>query len=226
MRLLRRKRFWLFVATIAVITLISVLFLKGWFINLRSWLRTLGPWSIPMFIAVYVLMTLAGLPNALLMLGSGTLFGFSKGVLYASIADILGATACYVVGKTIARKQIKKWLAKNPKFLEIDKAIARKGWKIILLTRLSPVLPSSVLNYGFSCTKVKFRDYFIFTWIGMLPVIAFYVYLGSFGFRMMGREGSPQSLLLQLSGLLATVATAIYTTRVAKRALAQAEDAA
>src|SRR6476646_10896969 len=224
MRLLLRKRFWLFVATIAVIAVISVFFLKGWFINLKNWLRTLGPWALPMFIVVYILMTLAGLPNALLMLGSGTLFGFSKGVLYASIADILGATACYVVGKTIARKQIKKWLAKNPKFIEIDKAIARKGWKIILLTRLSPILPSSILNYGFSSTKVKFRDYFIFTWIGMLPVVAFYVYRGSFGVRMFGKSGTPENLLLQLAGLLATIATAIYTTRVAQRALAQAED--
>jgi len=225
MRLLRRKRFWLFVATIAVIALISVFFLKGWFINLKNWLRTLGPWALPMFIVVYILMTIAGLPNALLMLGSGTLFGFSKGLLYASIADVLGAIACYAVGKTVARKQIKKWLAKNPKFKEIDKAIARKGWKIILLTRLSPILPSSILNYGFSCTKVKFRDYVIFTWIGMLPVIAFYVYLGSFGFRMFNRDGAPQNLLLQVGGLLATVATAVYTTRVAKRALEQAEDA-
>nr|WP_290222151.1 TVP38/TMEM64 family protein [Trichocoleus desertorum] len=226
MRLLRRKRFWLFVATIAVIALISVLFLKGWFLNFRNWLRTLGPWAIPAFITVYILMTLAGLPNALLMLGSGTLFGFSKGVLYASIADILGATACYVVGKTIARKQIKKWLAKNPKFLELDKAIARKGWKIILLTRLSPILPSSLLNYGFSCTKVKFRDYFIFTWIGMLPVVSFYVYLGSFGFRMFGKSGTPENLLIQLAGLLATIATALYTTRVAQQALRQAEESA
>ncbi|HEY9860999.1 MAG TPA: TVP38/TMEM64 family protein [Candidatus Obscuribacterales bacterium] len=224
MRLLRRKRFWLFVATIAVVALISVLFLKGWLVNIRNWLRTLGPWAIPVFISVYILMTLAGLPNALLMFGSGTLFGFSKGLLYASIADILGATACYVVGKTIARKQVKKWLAKNPKFMEIDKAIARKGWKIILLTRLSPVLPSSLLNYGFSCTKVKFRDYFIFTWIGMLPVVAFYVYLGSFGFRMFGKSGTPENLLVQLAGLLATVATAVYTTRLAQRAIAQAED--
>ena len=225
MRWLRRKRFWLFVAVVVGIALITVFFPKGWFVTFRNWLRTLGAWSIPMYIGVYVGVTLLALPNALLMLGAGTLFGFTKGLLYVSIADTLGALACFVVGKTIARKRIKRWISRRPHWKELDQAIARKGWKIVLLTRLSPILPSSVLNYGFSCTKVKFTHYLLFSWLGMLPVIAFYVYLGAFGSALFRQQQGPQWMILQGLGLAATIATAFYTTRLAKRALTQAEGA-
>ena len=225
MRWLRRKRFWLFLAIVVGVALISVFFLKGWFVVLRNWLRTLGVWAIPMYIGVYVGVTVLALPNALLMLGAGTLFGFTKGLLYVSIADTLGALACFVVGTTIARQRIKRWMSRRPHWQELDKAIARKGWKIVLLTRLSPILPSSVINYGFSCTKVKFTHYLAFSWLGMLPVIAFYVYLGAFGSALFRQQQGPQWMIWQGLGLAATIATAFYTTQLAKRALAQAEGA-
>jgi len=225
MRWLRRKRFWLFVAVVVGIALITVFFPKGWFVIFRNWVRTLGVWAIPMYIGVYVGVTLFALPNALLMLGAGTLFGFTKGLLYVSIADTLGALACFVVGKTIARERIKRWISRRPNWQDFDQAIARKGWKIVLLTRLSPILPSSVLNYGFSCTKVKFTDYLLFSWLGMLPVIAFYVYLGAFGSALFRQHQGPQWMILQGLGLAATIATAFYTTRLAKRALTQTEGA-
>ncbi len=225
MRWLRRKRFWLFVAVVIGIALITVFFPKSWFVALKNWLRTLGIWAIPMFIGVYVGVTLLALPNALLMLGAGTLFGFSKGLLYVSIADTLGAVACFIVGKTIARKRIQRWISRRPHWQEFDHAIARKGWKIVLLTRLSPILPSSVLNYGFSCTKIQFTQYVLFSWLGMLPVIAFYVYLGAFGSALFQKQQGPQWLILQGLGLAVTIATAFYTTRLAKRAIAQAETA-
>lgn len=223
MRWLRRKRFWLFIAIVVGVALISVFFLKDWFVVIRNWLQTLGIWSIPMYMSVYVGVTLLALPNALLMLGAGTLFGFTKGLVYVSIADTLGAVACFIVGKTIARQQIKRWISRRPHWKELDQAIAHKGWKIVLLTRLSPILPSSVLNYGFSCTKIKFTHYLLCSWVGMLPVIAFYVYLGAFGSALFRQNQGPQWMILQGLGLSTTIATAFYTTRLARRALAQAE---
>lgn len=223
---LRNKKILLLLTIVALfILLLSVLPVKDWFISLKGWLITLGPWATPMFIAIYVLATIVGLPSAILMLVAGTLFGLLRGAVYVSVADILGASACFLLGRTVARKQIKKWIAKNPRYVQLDRALARKGWKILFLTRLSPIIPSNILNYGFSLTKVKFWQYFFFSWLGMLPVIFLYVYIGSFGAALAGRGSSTTGhLALQIGGLLATVGATFYTTRLVKNTLSQQEE--
>lgn len=218
---LRSKRFWLFVAIGAALALgLSVLPWQTWLMGVKNWLVTLGPWAMPAFVLVYVLTTVLGLPNILLVLGAGTLFGLAGGIIAASIADSLGAVVCFGLGRTIARKRIKQWMQRHPNFAQLDHALGKKGWKILLLTRLSPLVPSNVLNYGFSCTKVNFWQYWFFSWLGMLPVIALYVYLGSFGAAMLRGGNTPGNVALQAAGLIFTLCAALYTTRLAKKTLA------
>lgn len=219
---LRNKKILLLLTIVAlIILLLSVLPLNDWLLSVKDWLITLGPWATPMFIAIYILATIVGLPSAILILAAGTLFGLIRGIVCVSVADTLGASACFLLGRTVARKQIKTWIVKNPRYAELDRALARKGWKILFLTRLSPIVPSNVLNYGFSLTKVKFWHYFFFSWLGMLPVILLYVYIGSFGAALAGRESTSGQLALQIGGLLATVGATVYTTRLVKNALSQ-----
>jgi uncharacterized membrane protein YdjX (TVP38/TMEM64 family) len=217
---LRRKRFWMMVLVVALLVLLgSILPIQSWLGAVKDWLVTLGVWAMPAFISVYLLFTVVGLPNVILMLIAGTLFGLGKGIISVSIADTLGAIACFFIGRTIARKRIKRWIKKHPKFAHLDQAVNKKGWKILLLTRLSPLMPSSVLNYGFSCTKVNFWQYCFFSWLGMLPVVILYVYMGSFGSFLLQGEMTPGKLALQSVGLIVTIATAFYTTRFTQRAL-------
>jgi uncharacterized membrane protein YdjX (TVP38/TMEM64 family) len=220
---LAKKKVWLLIAAIGIaiaIAGLSLLPLNNWFTQVKHWLVTLGPWAMPAFIGVYVVATVVGLPGAILFLVAGTLFGFLKGFITVSIADTLGASACFLLGRTVARQPIKKWIAKRPQFAELDKAVARKGWKIVFLTRLSPVVPSNILNYGFSLTKVKFWHYLFFSWLGMLPIVGLYVYLGSVGANLAsGGNNSPGKVALQVLGLLVTVGTVVYTTKLAKKTL-------
>jgi uncharacterized membrane protein YdjX (TVP38/TMEM64 family) len=60
-----------------------------------------------------------------------------------------------------------------------DDAVAAQGWKIVGLTRLSPVFPFNLLNYAFGLTQVKLKHYVIASWLGMLPGTIMYVYIGS-----------------------------------------------
>src|SRR2546422_7417182 len=55
----------------------------------------------------------------------------------------------------------------------------RSRWKIVLLTRLSPVFPFTLLNYTFGLTRVKLSHYVLASWLGMIPGTVMYVYLGS-----------------------------------------------
>lgn len=217
---LRSRRVWLLLAAVVTVIVIgSQLPLKDWFTAVNSGIEGLGFWSVPAFILVYLIATVLGLPNILLILAAGSLFGFFRGALVASVADILGAIACFLIGRTVARKRIKRWVQKNPKFVRIDQAVERNGWKILLLTRLSPLVPSSVLNYGFSCTQVQFRQYAFFSWIGMVPVILLYTYVGSFGTSLFSDEITPEDIWLQGVGLLLALAAAFYTTRLVRKAL-------
>lgn len=217
---LRSRRFWLLVLGGVVIALVgSKLPLEQWFTGVRNWLAVLGPMSAPVYILGYLVATVLGLPNIVLVLVAGSLFGPLGGTAVASIADTLGAIACFVIGRTFARGRIKRWMEKHPTFAQLDQALAHKGWKILLLTRLSPLVPSNVLNYGFSCTKVSFWQYCFFTWLGMLPVLALYAYLGSFGTYLLNGEITFQKVAIQGASLLVAALAAIYITRVARRAL-------
>lgn len=221
-RWLRSKKLWLGLAAVGLIVLLSrVLPLQDWAVKLDNWLESLGPWAIPAFIVLYVLTSVAAFPNIVLILVAGTVFGLAKGIISASVADTLAAVACFLLGRTIIRQRIKKRMQRYPNFAQFDKAVGEKGWKILLLSRLSPIVPSNLLNYGFSCTQVNFWQYFFFTWIGMLPVIGFYVYLGTFGIRLVGVNSSPQALILQGIGLGATIVAAVYVTQLAQKALSE-----
>ncbi|MBE9180419.1 TVP38/TMEM64 family protein [Oculatella sp. LEGE 06141] len=199
----------------------SLLPLDAWANRVRQWLETLGIWAIPAFVLLYLIVTVLCLPNMILMLVAGTAFGLPLGIFSVSIADTVGAAVCYGLGRTIARNRVKRLMQRHAEFAHLDEALGNQGWKILLLTRLSPIVPSNILNYGFSCTKVNFWHYIFFTWIGMLPIIGLYVYVGYFGGAMLRQGASPQALAIQAVGLAIAVVAAIYTTRLAKSALSQ-----
>jgi uncharacterized membrane protein YdjX (TVP38/TMEM64 family) len=218
--LLRSRRFWLLVlGGILIVVLGSKLPLQDWFTQIKHQLALLGWWAMPAFTILYLLVTLLCLPNIILILVSGSLFGLFKGIVLVSIADTLAAVACFLLGRTVLRQRIKKWISKNPSFVRLDQAVGNQGWKILLLTRLSPLVPSNLLNYGFSCTKVNFWQYCFFSWLGMLPIIALYTYLGSFGVRLLNEGLTPGKVALQLVGALLAIGAGVYTTRIAKKAL-------
>ena len=172
-----------------------------------------------MFVGVYVLATVLFLPASALTLGAGAVFGLGLGIAYVSAASTLGAAAAFLIGRYLARDRIAKKTEGNKTFQAIDGAVEKEGWKIVGLTRLSPVFPFTLLNYAYGLTKVPFWHYLLASWIGMLPGTAMYVYLGSLG-KAAG-EGGTSGLEwgIRIVGLIATVVVTIYVTKIAKKAL-------
>lgn len=217
---LRRKRLWAAIAaTSCVVALVAHLPISLWLSSLGDWIGSHGVWTIPIFVVVYVLAAVLGLPNIVLILAAGPLFGLTEGVISASIADTLSIAVCFVIGQTIGRRWIHKLLRENSRFHKLDRAFAKNGWKLVLLTRLSPLLPSNILNYGFSVTRINFWEYLFFSWLGMLPVIFTYVYVGTFGATLLTLSQTPENMVIQALGLLTTVGVMIHATRLAASAL-------
>ncbi|NEP78613.1 MAG: TVP38/TMEM64 family protein [Okeania sp. SIO3C4] len=193
-------------------------------INALDWIETLGPWGPIAFIIIYILATVLFLPGSLLTLGAGLLFGPIFGSIYVSVASTIGATCAFLVGRYLARSWVSQQIEGNQNFKAIDEAVADEGWKIVGLTRLSPIFPFNLLNYAFGLTQVSLRDYFSASWIGMMPGTVMYVYLGSLAGSLatLGTEGRTRTTaewILYGVGLIATIAVTVYVTKIARKAL-------
>src|ERR1700730_4562345 len=186
-----------------------------WLTNALDWIRGLGPLAPVAFIAIYIVACVAFLPGSILTIGAGVIFGVVRGTIYVSIAATLGATAAFLVGRYFARDFVARKLEGNAKFKAIDEAVGREGWKIVLLTRLSPVFPFNLLNYAYGLTRVALRDYVFASWAGMIPGTILYVYIGSIsgdlaGAGTGGGARTPAGLALDAVGLIATIAVVVY----------------
>src|SRR5213593_1439473 len=187
-----------------------------------DWVGKLGPWGPVIFVGLYVVATVLFVPGSVLTLGTGAVFGVVLGSVCVSISATLGATAAFLVGRYLARDAIARKIEKHEKFATIDRAVADQGWKIVLLTRLSPVFPFALLNYAFGLTRVKLSHYVLASWLGMIPGTVLYVYLGSLVNLGAGhRQRTTGEWVLFGVGLLATVTVTVFVTRLARNALAK-----
>lgn len=223
----KRNRIKLAVAVLGVIALVVAsrfVDIQGLFRNTLEWIQAQGLAGALVFLLLYVVACILLLPGFILTLGAGAIYGVLYGTALVSVSSTLGATAAFLVGRYLARGWIAQKVEKNPKFKAVDDAVAEEGWKIVGLTRLSPVFPFNFLNYAYGLTQVSLRDYFFASWIGMLPGTIVYVYLGSLAGSLATigegeRECTPLEWALFGGGLIAAIVVTFYVTRIARRAL-------
>jgi uncharacterized membrane protein YdjX (TVP38/TMEM64 family) len=203
---------------------LSSLNLQGFLQNTLQWINNLGAVGGIVFIGIYIIATLAFLPASILTLGAGVIFSITWGSLYVFIGATLGATAAFLIGRYLAKGWVKEKISSYKKFATIDQAVSKKGLKIVLLMRLSPLFPFNLLNYALGITSVSFSDYFLGS-VGMIPGTIMYVYLGSLAgdIALIGGKNQPSNMILhwviQIIGLIATIAVTVYVTKIAKKAL-------
>ncbi|NCF32609.1 MAG: hypothetical protein GWP50_03455 [Proteobacteria bacterium] len=176
------------------------------------------------FIVFYVMACVLVLPGSLLTLAAGFLFGLGYGFAIVSLASTLGATCAFLVGRFLARDWVAAKLQGLPKFAALDAAVGEQGAVVVLLTRLSPIFPFSLLNYGLGLTQVKLSHYVLASWVGMIPGTVLYVYLGSIASNLTSIFAGdlaqlPASSWLFYLGLGATVLLTVAITRIATKAL-------
>ncbi len=206
---------------------LAMLPVKDYLARFLEQIESVGPWGPVLLAAAYVVACVLFVPGSILTLGAGFLFGVVYGSMAVSVGSVLGATAAFLVGRTLLRKSIEGRIASYPRFRAIDRAVGEQGFKIVLLTRLSPIFPFNLLNYAFGLTNVRLWQYVLASWIGMLPGTIMYVYLGSALKNLAEvaagapKGGTPQTVFFVV-GLVMTIVATVVITRVAKRALDEA----
>ncbi len=178
----------------------------------RAWILELGPWGPLVFIVVYAVAVVAAVPGSVLTIAAGAMFGSVLGVAVVSVASTLGAALAFAAARWFARDSVASWLAGNERFAKLDRMTGRHGAIMVAITRLVPIFPFTLLNYGFGLTGVPFRTYVFWSWLCMLPGTILYVVGADAVTRGLAEGRVPWPLV----GVVA--ATAVILTLIVRRA--------
>lgn len=198
--------------------------LSEWLRAFQGWVKALGPAGMLLYALLYIAVTLLLGPAWLLTLGAGFTYGLLRGVVLVWISATAGAALAFLIARHLARARVEAMARKNEKFEAIDRAIGEKGWKIVFLLRLSPVVPFVFSNYIYGLTRISFWPYVLASAAGMLPLTILYTYLGAAGQVAFSadRQRNPWEWAILGLGLLATIIVTVYVSRLAKRELEKA----
>jgi uncharacterized membrane protein YdjX (TVP38/TMEM64 family) len=142
---------------------------------LREWIQSLGVLGPAVFVGLYVLGVVAGIPGSALTVAAGGLFGSWLGVILVSLSSTIGASFSFLIARYFARDAVAHWLSRREKFKKLDRMTEEHGAVMVAITRLVPIFPFNLLNYGFGLTGIPFWTYVFWSWLCMLPGTVLYV---------------------------------------------------
>jgi uncharacterized membrane protein YdjX (TVP38/TMEM64 family) len=184
-----------------------------------------SPLGAAAFVPLYALWVTLLLPGVWASMLAGALYGTLWGSVLVFLGAFLGAEVVFLLGRSRLREWARRRLAAAPKLQAVEQAVSREGLRLVLLTRLSPAFPFSLLNLAYGLSEVSWRDYTIGL-IGVVPGTILFCGLGAlagdvarFGTVLSG-EADPFTWGLRIVGVLATVASVVLAGRAARRALA------
>ncbi len=181
---------------------------------IQNWIEEAGSAAPLLFMSVYIIGTVFFFPGAVLTLLGGALFGPVLGTVYNLTAATIGAMLSFLVARYLASDWVEK--KTGGKLKQLINGVENEGWRFVAFTRLVPLFPFNLLNYGLGLTKIKFSHYSIATYIFMLPGAIAYTYLGYIGKEAAtGGDGLIQKAMLALAllGLVAFLPRLIGSIR-------------
>ncbi len=167
---------------------------------------------IAVFAAGCLTMGLALTPTTFIALASGYFLGLPAvvGVVVGYTgASLIGFSLTHAVDQGQLMNSIYRWLGdeRAKRLQQLLAGVADHQFGIIVMARLSPVLPFALMNVVLPVAGVRLRPFLVAGTLGMLPRTVFFVWLGSEAknLRTLVEEGGegllPRLLLIGLLGL-------------------------
>lgn len=158
------------------------------------------------FVAIYTILTVVGIPGTVLTIVGGSLFGLWHGTLISIISATLGAWASFVAARYFLQNFAQQRFSKNKLLTKFQTAVLKQPFGFVLTTRLIPISPFNLVNYLFGLTTVNWFDYTFATFIGVIPGSFAYTWIGVSGESAMnGGDRLSFFLALTFLALLSTI---------------------
>jgi uncharacterized membrane protein YdjX (TVP38/TMEM64 family) len=188
-------------------------------------------WGGVLYPMLYAACNILLLPGGVLAIGSGLFFGLWWGFALNMVGNLCAAAVSFLLARRLGRAWLEKKFFKRRKWALLDAAITREGWKIIFLSQLHPLFPTSLLSYMYGVTRIPFGKCMLWIALGQAPGLFLYAYLGTvtqLGIRLVRGQSHPARVeyVIWIGGLLLTLLVTTVLGRLALRLLAEAEEAA
>ena len=135
--------------------------------RLGSYMDTTTCWAPLAFMLVYIVGVCLFVPATVLIALGVAVFGVFWGFIYSWLASLVGSSLSFYIGRYLGRDFAARLIGQRLE--KYDKAIESYGFSTVLYLRLA-CLPFAPLNFGMGLTKVRFRDFFWGTALGILVV--------------------------------------------------------
>jgi uncharacterized membrane protein YdjX (TVP38/TMEM64 family) len=183
-----------------------------------------GMWAAICYPLLFAACNIFLLPGGILAVGSGFFFGLWWGFLIVLVGNVVATAISFALSRFVARRWFQRKLSRNSILRALGPAVERESWKIILLSQLHPLFPTSLLNYFYGLTRIRFSTYMLWASIGRVPGLFFYAYLGTLGqfaVRIMRSRSYPRIVEYWIWGgaFITTVLLLVVLGRVAYRAI-------
>jgi uncharacterized membrane protein YdjX (TVP38/TMEM64 family) len=187
-----------------------------------EWIAQSGWIGVAGFIVLYTLTCVFFLPGSVLTIGAGAVYGFWFSTALVTISSTVGAVVNFLTSRYLARSWMQRRLGRSAKFRALDKAVSTEGWRMILISRMSPIIPHSLVSYAAGLIRISFWRFTLASFVGFLPQSAAYTYLGAVVGRAVRTSAGvtphdPITWALYGLGLVATLAVTVLTTRIARQ---------
>jgi uncharacterized membrane protein YdjX (TVP38/TMEM64 family) len=197
-----------------------------WLTASMDWIQASGWVGMVWFVVLYTLTCVFFLPGSALTVGAGAIYGFWGGALLVTLSSTLGAVVNFLTARYLMRNYVLRRLSHSAKFVALDRAIEREGAQVILVSRLSPVVPHSLVSYIAGVTKISFAKFSLASLVGFVPISVAYSYAGALlgavaRTKLQLTTNDPLTWAFYGVGLIVTVGALIMTGRMATRALRQ-----
>ena len=224
----RRAIYWQLATLLIAVGLISVLSRFIPIIDITAALQqrviSWGVWGAICYPLLFALCNILLLPGGVLAVGGGFFFGLWWGFLIVFVGNVAAAAVSFALSRWVATRWFRKKLSQDAALRALEPAVKREGWKIILLSQLHPLFPTSLLNYVYGLTRVRFGTYMLWASLGRIPGLFLYVYagtLGQLGLRIVRGRSYPRVIDYWIWGgaFVTTLLLLIVLGRIAYRAV-------
>ncbi len=193
----------------------------AWLGESMLWIERTGPLGWVAFVVLYIVSCVLFLPGSVLSLGAGAIYGFWGGTLLVSVASVGGALANFLSARYLLRRWMERKFEESRRFRALNHLATRNAWQMLLLTRISPIFPHSLVSCAFGLSRLGFWKFTLASWVGFLPISAACAYAGAIvgSAAKSGWPDSPWSWALHAGEIALTIAVSVWISRIARARL-------